>query len=442
MSVKTITKAKHMRGEMTTPGDKSISHRAIMLGSLAKGTTEITGLLDSADCRSTIDCFRKLGISITSSKDKVLVEGKGLRGLAPEPGTSDNSGFISFHMGNSGTTTRLMAGILCGQSFSSILSGDDSLCTRPMERIMTPLNLMGASITSIKDNGCAPLRIRPGQLHGIHYISPVSSAQVKSAILLAGLYADCETSVTEPALSRDHTEQMLVNFGAKLTSVKNENGTATAAVKPCRELYAQQIIIPGDISSAAYFIAAALLVPGSELLVKNVGLNSTRNGFLRVISDMGADLTLVNEFFHQGEPRGDFLVRSSSLKGTVIEGDIIPTLIDELPILAVLGAFATGTTVIRDAAELKVKESDRIAATTEGLKAMGAQVTPTEDGMIIQGGSPLHGAEIKSRLDHRIAMSFSIAGLCCDGETRILDSECVDISYPEFYATLDAVTES
>ncbi len=442
MSVKTITKAKHIRGEIQTPGDKSISHRAIMLGSLAKGTTEITGLLQSADCRSTIDCFQKLGVSITSSGDTILVEGQGLRGLKPQKKALSSSGILSLDAGNSGTTTRLMTGILSGQSFPSILTGDSSLCTRPMERIMTPLNLMGASVTSMNHNGCAPLHIQPGALHGIHYISPVPSAQVKSAILLAGLYADGETSVTEPSLSRNHTELMLTSLGANVTSVSNENGTATSAIQPCRELYAQQITVPGDISSAAYFIAAALLVPGSELLVKNVGLNPTRNGFIRVIRDMGADLTLVNESFRHGEPRGDFLVKSSSLKGTVIEGPIIPTLIDELPILAVLGAYAAGTTVISDAAELKVKESDRIAATTGGLRAMGASVTPTEDGMIIEGGAALHGAEIESFLDHRIAMSFSVAGLACDGETRIRDSECVDISYPDFYDTLASVTES
>ena len=312
--------------------------------------------------------------------------------------------------------------------------------SRPMKRIMDPLGQMGARITSVNGNGCAPLSIHPGDLHGIAYTSPVASAQVKSAILLAGLYADGETSVTEPVLSRNHTELMLQNFGAYVMTALHPGGSATAYVEPCQELYGQQVYVPGDISSAAYFIAAALLTPGSELLIKNVGTNFTRAGFLKVCEAMGADVTLVNKTIEGGEPRADILARSSALKGTVIEGELIPTLIDEIPILAVMAALAEGTTVIRDAAELKVKETNRIDTVTAGLAAMGAHVTPTEDGMIIEGASCLTGARIQSHLDHRIAMAFAVAGLAAQGETFIEDSQCVDVSYPEFFQTLEQLS--
>lgn len=418
-----------MRGELTVPGDKSISHRAVMLGSIAQGTTEITNFLTGADCLSTIRCFRQMGVSIEERPDCILVHGRGLRGLTAPDGT--------LNTGNSGTTTRLMSGILAGQRFSSLLSGDASLNSRPMKRIMDPLGQMGARIISVNGNGCAPLSIQPGDLHGIAYTSPVASAQVKSAVLLAGLYADGETSVTEPVLSRNHTELMLQNFGAYVMTALHPCGSATAYVEPCQELYGQQVFVPGDISSAAYFIAAALLTPGSELLIKNVGTNFTRAGFLKVCEAMGADITLVNKTIEGGEPRADILARSSALKGTVIEGELIPTLIDEIPILAVMAALAEGTTVIRDAAELKVKETNRIDTVTAGLAAMGANVTPTEDGMIIEGGSHLTGARIQSHLDHRIAMAFAVAGLAARGETFIEDSQCVDVSYPEFFQTLD-----
>lgn len=418
-----------MRGELTVPGDKSISHRAVMLGSIAQGTTEITNFLTGADCLSTIRCFRQMGVSIEERPDCILVHGRGLRGLTAPDGT--------LNTGNSGTTTRLMSGILAGQRFSSLLSGDASLNSRPMKRIMDPLGQMGARIISVNGNGCAPLSIQPGDLHGIAYTSPVASAQVKSAVLLAGLYADGETSVTEPVLSRNHTELMLQNFGAYVMTALHPGGSATAYVEPCQELYGQQVFVPGDISSAAYFIAAALLTPGSELLIKNVGTNFTRAGFLKVCEAMGADITLVNKTIEGGEPRADILARSSALKGTVIEGELIPTLIDEIPILAVMAALAEGTTVIRDAAELKVKETNRIDTVTAGLAAMGANVTPTEDGMIIEGGSHLTGARIQSHLDHRIAMAFAVAGLAARGETFIEDSQCVDVSYPEFFQTLD-----
>lgn len=432
MSVRTIAPTRGLKGEVTIPGDKSISHRSIMLGSIALGTTEITHFLEGADCLSTIDCFRKMGVEIERKPSSILVHGKGLRGLTVPAST--------LNVGNSGTTTRLISGILSGQNFATTLSGDDSLNSRPMKRIMTPLNTMGAHIRSLNDNDCAPLHIKPGTLHGIHYQSPVASAQVKSAILLAGLYADSPTSVTEPALSRNHTELMLQGFGAYVATDLHTDGTATAHVEPCKELYGQQICVPGDISSAAYFIAAALLVPGSELLVKNVGTNFTRAGFLKVCKAMGADIETVSQTIEGGESRADLLVRYSHLKGTVIEGDIIPTLIDEIPMIAIMAAFADGQTVIRDAAELKVKETNRIDTVTAGLKAMGADITPTDDGMIIEGTGHLNGASIQSYLDHRIAMAFSVAGLASDGETQIVDSQCVDVSYPEFYATLNSVS--
>ena len=432
MSVRTIAPTRGLKGEVTIPRDKSISHRSIMLGSIALGTTEITHFLEGADCLSTIDCFRKMGVEIERKPSSILVHGKGLRGLTAPAST--------LNVGNSGTTTRLISGILSGQNFATTLSGDDSLNSRPMKRIMTPLNTMGAHIRSLNDNGCAPLHIRPGALHGIHYQSPVASAQVKSAVLLAGLYADSPTSVTEPALSRNHTELMLQGFGAYVATDLHTDGTATAHVEPCKELYGQQICVPGDISSAAYFIAAALLVPGSELLVKNVGTNFTRAGFLKVCKAMGADIETVSQTIEGGESRADLLVRYSHLKGTVIEGDIIPTLIDEIPMIAIMAAFADGQTVIRDAAELKVKETNRIDTVTAGLKAMGAVITPTDDGMIIEGTGHLNGASIQSYLDHRIAMAFSVAGLASDGETQIVDSQCVDVSYPEFYATLNSVS--
>lgn len=428
MSAKKIYPVNSLKGTIRIPGDKSISHRSVMFGSIALGITEITNFLAGADCLSTIDCFRKMGVNIERLPDRIIVHGKGLRGLSAPADILD--------VGNSGTTTRLISGILAGQDFTSMMSGDDSLNSRPMGRIMTPLNIMGAHITSIHDNNCAPLRIEPGTLHGIDYQSPVASAQVKSAILLAGLYAEGNTTVTEPALSRNHTELMLKSFGADVTSATHNDGSATASIKPCKELYGQQIQVPGDISSAAYFIAAGLLVPGSELMIQNVGINPTRAGILKVCKDMGADITYLNVKNAGGEPIADLLVRYSHLHGTTVEGSIIPTLIDEIPIIAVMASCAEGTTVIKDAAELKVKETNRIATVTENLQAMGGNITPTDDGMIIQGGSPLRGATIQSYLDHRIAMSFAIAGLIAEGETNIENEQCVDVSYPEFYATL------
>ncbi|MCH5256336.1 MAG: 3-phosphoshikimate 1-carboxyvinyltransferase [Lachnospiraceae bacterium] len=418
-----ITKINGLHGEVTIPGDKSISHRAVMFGALAKGTTEVRNFLQGADCLSTIDCFRKLGIEIENTPDKILIHGKGLNGLSAPAVTLDT--------GNSGTTTRLISGILAAQPFETTLTGDASIQKRPMKRIIEPLSMMGADIISINGNDCAPLRITGKPLHGIDYHSKVASAQVKSAILLAGLYADGETRVSEPVISRNHSEIMLCYFGA---DVHTEG--KTAIIKPQPDLTAQFVNVPGDISSAAYFIAAGLIVPNSEILIKNVGINPTRDGILKVAIEMGGDITLLNENL-DGEPTADILVKSSSLHGITIEGDIIPTLIDELPIINIMAAVADGTTIIKDAAELKVKESNRIDVMVENLSAMGAQITGTDDGMIIEGGKELHGSVIETYADHRIAMSFAIAALIADGETIINGRDVVNISYPTFYEDLE-----
>lgn len=415
--------SKPLTGEITVPGDKSISHRGIMLGAIAKGTTSITNFLKGADCLSTIACFRKMGIEIEEKGKEILVHGKGLHGLQAPDGILD--------AGNSGTTTRLISGILAGQNFSCELTGDASIQKRPMKRIITPLSLMGANIESIRGNDCAPLRIHGTSLKGIHYDSPVASAQVKSCILFAGMYADQKTSVTEPYLSRNHSELMLGSFGADIHTEGN-----TSVISPEPLLYGQEVAVPGDISSAAYFIAAALLIPSSELLIRNVGINPTRDGILRVCHKMGASIELLNKRIQCGEPVADLLVKHSPLKGTVIEGAIIPTLIDELPVIAVMAACAEGKTIIRDAQELKVKESNRLEILVHHLTAMGCDVTGTEDGMIIRGGRPLKGAVLESHLDHRIAMSFAVAGLVAEGETEILNADCVNISYPDFYRDL------
>lgn len=418
-----------LRGEITVPGDKSISHRAVMFGALAKGTTSITNFLKGADCLSTISCFEKMGIEIEQLPSEILIHGKGLHGLnAPE---------TILDAGNSGTTTRLLSGILAGQAFCTTLTGDASIQKRPMTRIITPLSQMGGKIESLSDNGCAPLKITGHPLKPIHYLSPVSSAQVKSCVLLAGMYADGITKVTEPYLSRNHSELMLRSFGADVIS----EGT-TAAITGNPVLEGQNVIVPGDISSAAYFIAAGLLIPGSEILIKNVGINPTRDGILKVCADMGADIQLLNKREYGKEPVADILVKHSELKATVIEGALIPTLIDELPMLAVMAAFAQGTTVIRDAQELKVKESNRLDIIVQHLSAMGADIIPTEDGMEIHGGKPLKGAVLDSYMDHRIAMSFAVAGMAADGETEILNASCVDISYPEFYRDMAAISAS
>lgn len=417
-------KVKGLSGEITVPGDKSISHRSIMLGSLAKGTTEVTGFLQGADCLSTIDCFRKMGVEITNNgSGNVIIRGRGMRGLVKPEGTLD--------VGNSGTTTRLMSGILAAQDFTSRVNGDASIQKRPMKRIIIPLLMMGADIKSEKGNDCAPLIINGHSLKGISYNSPVASAQVKSAILFAGLYAEGNTTVSEPAVSRNHTELMLEEFGV---DVKTEGKTVTIA--PVNELFARKINVPGDISSAAYFMVAAAITPNSCVTIKNVGINPTRDGIIQVMKMMGADISVEKTSAGTGEPTADITVKTSKLKGCVIGGDIIPALIDEIPAISVLACFADGETVIKDAAELKVKESNRIEVMVSNLLAMGADIEATDDGMIIKGGRAIHGAVIDSKLDHRVAMSFAVAALNADGETEIAGSECVGISYPDFYSDL------
>ena len=415
-----------IKGTVNVPGDKSISHRSIMFGALSKGDTHVTNFLMADDCLSTIDCFRKMGISIDVTPELITVHGKGLHGLTVPSDT--------LYTGNSGTTTRLISGILAAQDFNVRLTGDASIEKRPMKRIMTPLSMMGADIKSERENGCAPLLINGTKLHGIDYVSPVASAQVKSSILLAGLYAEGTTSVTEPALSRNHTELMLRGFGADVSS---EGLCAT--IQPADELHACDVSVPSDISSAAYFIAAALLVPGSELMIKNVGINPTRAGIVEVVKNMGGRISLENVRTSGGEETADLLVRYSRdvLKGTTISGDIIPTLIDEIPVIAVLAALADGQTVIKDAAELHVKECDRIDAVSTNMKKLGVDITPTEDGMIINGSEHISGGVIESCNDHRIAMSFAIAALAADSDITIINPECVSISWPGFFGMFE-----
>ncbi len=423
-----IKQAASLKGELSIPGDKSISHRSVMFGAISNGLTEAANFLNSADCLSTISCFRKLGIEIDMKEIKpgrttVKIHGKGLHGLRQPSSVLD--------VGNSGTTARLLSGILAGQPFSTTLTGDASIQKRPMGRIIEPLREMGADIKGAGGGGYAPLTIQKSALHGIHYHTKTASAQVKSCILLAGLYADSATRVTEPALSRNHTELMLGSFGAQL-----EAEDKTVTIQPGPDLTGQKIEVPGDISSAAYFIAAALITPNSELLIQNVGINPTRDGILRAAYAMNADIAKLNVHEASGEPVCDLLVRSSSLTGTAINGSLIPTLIDEIPVLAVMAAYANGTTVISDAAELKVKESNRIDTVVSNLKAMGADITATDDGMVIHGGKPLHHAVIDPHMDHRIAMSFAVAALCAQGGAEIRDEQCVTISYPDFYKDL------
>ncbi len=411
-----------LHGEITVPGDKSISHRAVMLGALANGTTHITGFLMGEDCLSTIDCFRKMGVSIDVSDKEVVVEGVGLHGLtAPE---------CELYTGNSGTTTRLLSGILAGQSFTSTMNGDATIQRRPMGRVMKPLREMGASIEGKDDNFC-PLTMHPSELHGIEYRLPVASAQLKSAILLAGLYAEGQTTVIEPAPSRDHTERMFRALGVEIET----NGNVIT-LNPPEDLHAVDIAVPSDISSAAYFLVAGAIVPGSELTIKNVGVNPTRTGIIDVLRDMGADITESN-FREEAEPVCDLTVRYSRLHGTEIGGAIIPRLIDELPVIAVAAAFAEGETVIRDAQELKVKESNRIASMVAELSKAGVDVEETDDGMIVRGGEKPHGAFFETYKDHRIAMSLAILGLAAEGASRIDEPEVVAISYPDFFGTIE-----
>ncbi len=421
-----LTTARALRGDVTVPGDKSISHRAVMFGALADADTHITGFLMGEDCLSTISCFEKMGVSIDVSEKEVVVHGVGLHGLkAPTE---------LLYTGNSGTTTRLLCGILAGQPFSCTLNGDASIQKRPMGRIIKPLREMGADISG-KDGNLCPLDIHPAPLHGIRYDMPVASAQLKSAILLAGLFADGPTTVIEPAPSRDHTERMLRGLGAQVVS----NGTEITLTPP-KALHAVNVEVPGDISSAAYFLVAGLILPNSDIVIRNVGINPTRTGILDALEAMGANIERLNE---RGtvEPICDLRVRSSYLHGTTISGDLIPRLIDEIPVLAVAAAFAEGETVIRDAQELKVKESNRIATMTTELSKTGADVQETDDGMVIRGGKPLHGADFASYADHRVAMSMAVCALACEGDSSIDDPDCVAISYPTFFETLDALKQ-
>lgn len=413
-----------LRGNITVPGDKSISHRAIMLGALANGTTHITGFLMGDDCLSTIDCFRKMGVQIEITDNEVIVEGVGLHGLCEPEET--------LYTGNSGTTTRLLCGILAGQPFTATLNGDASIQKRPMGRIIKPLREMGASIEGKNDNYC-PLTLYPSELHGIEYRLPVASAQLKSAILLAGLYAEGQTTVIEPAPSRDHTERMFRALGVEIETEGN-----VITLDPPEDLHAVDIAVPGDISSAAFFLVAGAIVPGSELTIRNVGVNQTRTGILDVLRDMGADITESN-FRDDAEPVCDLTVRYSRLHGVEIGGSIIPRLIDELPVIAVAAAFAAGETVIRDAQELKVKESNRIAAMVTELSRAGVDVEETDDGMIIRGGKTPCGASFQTYKDHRIAMSLAVLALAAQTASRINDPEVVSISYPDFFDTLKAL---
>ena len=422
-----ISASKPLRGTLTVSGDKSISHRAVMFGSLATGTTEIEGFLAGEDCLSTIRCFRSMGVQIEQNGSSVKVFGRGLRELTAPDGILD--------CGNSGTTTRLLSGVLAAQHFDSVLSGDASIQRRPMKRVITPLRAMGADITSVSGNDCAPLSVHGKQLYGIHFNSPIASAQVKSAVLLAGLYASGQTTVTEPALSRDHTERMLRSFGAKVLTGNFED-RPSVTVTETQNLYGTEISVPGDISSAAFFLVGASIVPGSEVVLRNVGINPTRDGVISALRAMGARIEVLEVRNEDSEPAADLLVRYAPLHGTEIGGALIPRLIDELPVLAAAAAVAEGRTVIRDAAELKVKESNRIRTMAEGLSRLGAKVEETEDGLIIDGGAALHGGAVESYSDHRIAMSFAILSLVTDGEVKISDPDCVNISAPSFYEDL------
>ena len=411
-----IQKIKKAVGQIKVPGDKSVSHRAVMLGSLANGVTEISGFLKGADCLSTIDCFRKMGIDIDINGENVTVHGNGLRGLKkPDE---------MLYTGNSGTTTRLLCGILAGQNFDTSITGDASIQKRPMGRVVKPLSMMGAKI----ENEYCPLYITGTKLHGIDYKMPVASAQVKTAIILAGLYADGETVIHEIEKSRDHTELMLSAMGADLT-VDNLDIT----VKPTNDLTAVNVDVPGDISSAAFFLVLGAIMPNSQITVTNVGINPTRTGIIDVLKDMGADITLENVHTSAGETVANITVRSSSLKGTTVGGDIIPRLIDELPIIAVAAVFADGQTVIKDAQELKVKETNRIRAVVDEFNKCGIDITETDDGMIINGGKSIHGADFKTYGDHRMAMSLTVLAQLADSESTLDDSDCACVSYPTFF---------
>ncbi|MDK2823676.1 MAG: 3-phosphoshikimate 1-carboxyvinyltransferase [Clostridia bacterium] len=426
-----IKQTKKLQGTLTVPGDKSISHRAIMLGAIATGTTEVTGFLMGQDCLSTVDCFRKLGINIAIDNSRVKIEGKGLDGLKEPVDILD--------VGNSGTTIRLISGILAGQDFTSFLTGDQSIRKRPMARITKPLTEMGAEIIGRQNGNLAPLAIKGGNLKKIKYTTPVASAQVKSSILLAGLYAEGWTEITEPIKSRNHTELMLKSFGAQ---VEEDDITNTVRVKGRPELVGGEIKVPGDISSAAFFLTAGAIIPEGSLTITNVGLNPTRTGIIDVLEEMGAQIKVFNKQKTTGEVIGDIKIESSSLKGIKIGGEMIPRLIDEIPILAVAASCASGVTEIRNAEELKVKESNRLAAIARELNKLGAKIEELPDGLKIYGGQTLKGTICDSYDDHRIAMALAIAGLVAQGETIIKNSDIIDVSFPNFTKTLQKLTNT
>jgi len=432
---RTIRPAKTLSGGVEPPGDKSISHRYAMLAALAEGTSELRHFAAAADCRNTLDCMKALGAEVRLDKDTVRVTGHGLRGL--------KSSRRALDAGNSGTTMRLLAGILAGQAFTSQLTGDSSLQKRPMKRVVGPLRTMGADIRAREDN-FAPLEIRGGRLHAIDFQMPMASAQVKSAVLLAGLFAEGETSVTEPARTRDHTEIALEEFGAAIEKHGKTIRVRGIGNNGTTNLQARSLDIPGDLSSAVFFIAAASMFSDANLLIHNVGLNPTRTAILDVFASMGASLQMLSVRSAHGEIVGDLAVKGASLQGGVIEGQQIPLVIDELPMLAALGPYTEQGIEIRDAAELRVKESDRIAALAENLRRMGASVEERPDGLRVEGrkAGQLRGAEIEPHGDHRIAMAFAVAALAAHGPTVIRDADCAGVSYPTFFDDLERVTET
>lgn len=424
---RTIKPAKSLRGEVTVPGDKSISHRSIMLGSLAEGKTRVSGFLMGEDNLSTWKAFEAMGVDIKQTGADILeITGVGLDGLVEPADVLD--------CGNSGTTMRLMTGLLAGQNFFSVLTGDMYLRKRPMKRVVAPLTSMGARISGREGGEKAPLAIQGGNLKPISYASPVSSAQVKSAIILAGLSVEGETTVTEPHLSRDHSERMLASFGA---DVRPFEGGVTVAGRP--RLVSQEVMVPGDISSAAFFLVAGLVTPGAELLIRNVGINPTRSGIIDILLAMGGRLQLLDVREQSGEPVADILVRYSKLKGIDIHGDMVPRAIDEFPVISVAAALAEGETVIRDAAELRVKETDRIDAMVSELGKLGGRVEGCPDGMVINGVEQLEGGVVTSYGDHRIAMSMAVAALSARGDVTIENTGCTETSFPGFWSLLERI---
>jgi 3-phosphoshikimate 1-carboxyvinyltransferase len=422
-----INKMGKISGRIRVPGDKSISHRAIMLAAISSGRSVIEGFLNGQDCLSTMNCFQAMGIDIQQTGQRVEIQGKGLCGLQEPKDVLD--------AGNSGTTMRLMSGILAGQNFMSIITGDSSLRQRPMARVTAPLQKMGAHIDGRVGGEFAPLVIRGGGLQGVTWKTPVASAQIKSAVLLAGLYADGKTTVEEPMVSRDHTERMLACFGIPV----ERSGAAVTVSKG--SLAGQQIKVPGDISSAAFFLVAAAAQPGAQLVIQNVGLNPTRTGIIDVLRQMGATIRLDNVQSSGGEEAGDLIITGGELHGTEVTGEMIPRLIDEIPVLAVAAALAHGVTGITGAEELKVKESNRLAAMVTELGKMGVAISELSDGLMIEGPNQIKGAVINSYRDHRIAMAMAVCGLFAQGETRIADSACIDISFPGFGDLLSQITQ-